>query len=342
MNPTGAPPRSKLFVPGNRPEFFVKALSSEADAICFDLEDSVPASQKLEARSHVHAFLSNGPTTEKQLIVRVNGVRSDHFGEDLAAAACPGVFAIALPKTEDPSEIEETGSALSLLEENLRLPRPISILPTIESPRGLRQASAIARTSPRIAGLQLGLADLFYALGIGGRSPAVSSHARMELRLAAAEAAVPCFDSAFLEIRDTEKFSEDAAAARSLGFSGKSCIHPLQVPIANEIFSPTAEEVALSLRIVEAARVASSTGVGAFDLEGHLVDEPVIRHAVHVIELANRLGINLKLRCRQRSTQRIFPVFGEPPRYSGIRNNQIERVVRPGNNVELGGNTGVN
>jgi citrate lyase subunit beta/citryl-CoA lyase len=290
------PPRSKLFVPGNRPELFAKALSSDADAVCFDLEDAVLPSQKIAARNEVRDFLANSPNTDKELIVRVNGIRSEYFSDDLDAIVNVAVTTIALPKTEAPSEIEELAEELSLLEKRHKIGRQIAILPTIESPRGLRHAAAIAEANPRVTDLQLGLADLFYSLGIPHDDQLASHHVRMELRLTAGEAGVGCFDSACLVLGDLARFTEESLAARSLGFSGKSCVHPLQVPIANQVFSPTPEELALSLQIVDAARTASQSGTGVFTLDGRVIDEPVVKHAARLIQIAARLKENSKIR----------------------------------------------
>jgi citrate lyase subunit beta/citryl-CoA lyase len=278
--------RSKLFVPGTRPELFPKALASEADAVCFDLEDAVAKDRKEEARNLVGDFLRLNVKSGKQLIVRVNGVRSPFFADDLSVAVHAGITMIILPKVEDPSEIESAALALSSIEKARNVEHPIKILPTIESARGLRLAQAIGRSSPRIAGLQLGLADLFEPLGIARENNLATHQVRLELRFAAAEAEVDCFDGAFPNYGDEDGFTAEAAAARNLGYAGKSCIHPGQISIANRVFSPTQEEIEFSLRVVEAARNASQVGAGAFALDGRMIDEPYIRRAEKVVELA--------------------------------------------------------
>jgi citrate lyase subunit beta/citryl-CoA lyase len=193
--------RSKLFVPGSRPELFSKALHSDADVVCFDLEDAVLPAQKAEARAHVQAFLQANIGTERVIMARVNGIHSTLLAEDLSAVAWPAVAMVSLPKVEDPSEIEELSAALSKLERGRGLTRPIAIHPTIESPRGLRLAHAIAGADARVAGLQLGLVDLFEPLGISQRDKFAAHHVRLRLCLAAAEAEVPCFDCAFPAFR---------------------------------------------------------------------------------------------------------------------------------------------
>ncbi len=280
-----SPMRSKLFVPGCRPGLFSKAMGSAADAICFDLEDSVLREDKAAARANVREFLLSKTVTGKHIVLRVNDSRSTFFAEDLTAVVWPGIAIVTIPKTEDSSEVEELAAALSRLEKERSIARPIAILPTIESPRGLRQAHAIASAHKRVIGLQLGLIDLFLPLGIKRQQGAAAHQVRLQLRLAAGEAALPCFDCAFPDYEDLDGFTADAAIARGLGFSGKSCIHPSQIPAANKIFTPTPEEIATARQILEKARDAAAEGLGAFALGGRMIDQPMIRHAEETIEL---------------------------------------------------------
>ncbi|MGB8481213.1 MAG: CoA ester lyase [Acidobacteriaceae bacterium] len=283
--------RSKLFVPADRPALFPKALASAADAICFDLEDSVLSAQKSEARRQLGEFLASESHTRKVILVRVNHVRSADFGEDLSAAVFPSVAMLALPKVEDPSEIKDAVAALATLEKKRNLKNPIGILVTIESARGLRLTESIAATDEQVAGLQLGLADLFEPLGIQQSDGAAVHHVRLQLRLAAGEAGIPCFDSAFANFKDEAGFVREAQAARGLGFAGKSCIHPSQIALANRIFSPSSEEIVAALRCIEAARAAETGGVGAFALDGRMVDAPFVRRAESILDLAERIRI---------------------------------------------------
>jgi citrate lyase subunit beta / citryl-CoA lyase len=279
------PMRSKLFVPGSRPDLFSKAMGSAADAVCFDLEDSVLPEHKTAARAHVREFLLSKNVTQKHIVIRVNDFRSPFFAEDLTTVIWPGIAIVTLPKATDSSEIEKLAAVLSMLEKERGIGRPVAILPTIESPRGLRQAYAIGSADERVIGLQLGLLDFLLPLGITGQQKAAAHHVRLQLRFAAGEVALPCFDCAFPDLKDTDGFTADAAMARSLGFSGKSCIHPSQIPIANKMFTPTAEEITIAYRILEKARDAADQGLGAFALGGRMIDQPMIRHAEEIIEL---------------------------------------------------------
>ena len=281
--------RSKLFVPADRPALFPKALASAADAICFDLEDSVLPEHKTKAREFLQEFLASEFQIRKVILVRVNHVRSAEFAEDISFAVCSRVAILALPKVQDPSEIRDAVAALAAFEEERSLKVPIGILATIESARGLRLAASIASADQRVVGLQLGLADLFESLGIQQGESAATYQVRLQLRLAAGEAGVPCFDSAFANFKDEEGFIREAHVARSLGFAGKSCIHPGQIEAANRIFSPSAEEVAAAVRCLDAARAAATDGVGSFALDGRMVDAPFVRRAEAVVRLAEKI-----------------------------------------------------
>lgn len=283
--------RSKLFVPASSPSFFLKALASEADAVCFDLEDSVLRTRLTEARENLRQLFSSRLNTKKIVMVRVNPVPSGDFTGDLAALVSSVVSVVVVPKTSDPKEIRAAVAALATLEKERRLERPIRILATIESSRGLRLARAIAESDQRVVGLQLGLADLFGELGIRQDNASVAQQVRFRLRLSASEAGVPCYDSAYADFKNEEEFTREAMQARNFGFAGKSCIHPSQISAANLIFSPSTEEIDESRCILEGARAAGSTGAGAFALNGRMVDAPFVKRAEEVLQLAEQIQV---------------------------------------------------
>ena len=290
-----APPlmRSKLFVPASRPELFGKALAGPADALSFDLEDAVHESRKDEARRTLAAFLAQaGPRPGgKLVIVRVNGLSTPHFEADLAAVTGPAVDMINLPKPESPDEVRTAAHALARQERARGLERPVGILANIESPRGLRRAGEIASADPRVMGLQLGLGDLFEPFGID-RADAAAVHAiQVAVRLAAAEAGVWACDTVYGTVSDPDGYTREATAARRLGFIGKSCIHPSQVPLANGVFRPTNAEIAAALRVLEAAREAEASGMGAFLVDGRMIDLPFIERARTILSAARQLDL---------------------------------------------------
>lgn len=272
--------RSKLFVPGARPELFEKALAGEADALSFDLEDSVPEAGKTAARDHLAALLRSpiAIDSRKLLIVRTNATDSPHFAADLAAMALPAVALLNIPKIESPDQLLQVAAQLERAEAANGVRRPIGLLVNIETPLGLRRAAELAAAHPRVAGLQLGLGDMFAPHGIS-RAPANVHAVLLTLKMAAAEAGVFACDGAWPNVADAEGFLVEARMAQQLGFIGKSCIHPRQVALANETFAVPLEKIEEARRIVAAAAVAAEQGHGAFLFEGRMIDLPFLRQA---------------------------------------------------------------
>ena len=285
--------RSKLFVPASRPELFAKALAGPADAISFDLEDAVQEIQKAEARRVLQVFLQRSSPRPggKVIIVRVNGLTTPHFDADVAAVAGSAVDMINLPKPESADDVRAAAASLARHERDRGIDRPIGILANIESPRGLRRAAEIASAHPRVVGLQLGLGDLFEPFGIDRTDAQVVHAMQLAVRLAAAEAGLWACDTVYGTVSDPDGYTREATAARRLGYLGKSCIHPSQVPLANAVFRPTDAEIAAARRVVEAARGAESRGVGAFIVDGRMIDIPFIKRAEAILGAARRLDL---------------------------------------------------
>jgi citrate lyase subunit beta/citryl-CoA lyase len=289
--------RSKLFVPASRPELFAKAFASAADALSFDLEDAVAADRKPQARAELRELLRSDPVAnkpadkQKVLIVRVNAIDTPYFSADIDAVAQRGIDLINLPKAESVDDVRAAVVALERAEAANGVSTPIRLLLNIESPKALHLAADLAGAHPRVAGLQLGLGDLFEPLGIARREPAAIQQAMFGLRIAAGVAGVFAYDSAFANIRDEAGFRAEAQLAKSMGFLGKSCIHPSQIALANEVFRPSDDEIAHALRVVEAAREADANGVGAYVVDGKMIDAPFVERARALVRDAARLGL---------------------------------------------------
>jgi citrate lyase subunit beta / citryl-CoA lyase len=284
--------RSKLFVPGARPELFAKALAGDADALSLDLEDAVAEERKSEARRAVADFVASAAVAHaaKVVIVRTNAPDSPHFAQDLAAVVHPGVTLLNLPKIESP---EALLAAVAMIEDAERangVDRRIDLLVNIETPSALAAAARIAGAHPRVAGLQLGLGDLFEPHGIDRTDPRNVHAAMFALRMAAAQAGVFAMDGAFAGLDDEAGYTKEALMARRLGFIGKSCVHPRQVPLANAAFAPSEAELAAARRIVEAARSARTQSRGVFVVDGRMVDLPFLKRAEALLAAARRPG----------------------------------------------------
>jgi citrate lyase subunit beta/citryl-CoA lyase len=285
--------RSKLFVPASRPELFAKALASAADALSFDLEDAVATERKPQARMALRDLLRSEDMTghAKVLIVRVNALDTPHFSADIDAVVQPGLDFINLPKPESAGDVRAAASALDKAERANGVTKPVKLLLNIESPRAFRHAAELAGAHPRVAGLQLGLGDLFEPLGVARREQSAIQQAMFGLRIAAGEAGVFAYDSAFANIRDEAGFRAEAQLARAMGFLGKSCIHPSQIALANEVFRPSDDEIAHAVRVVQAAREADSEGLGAYVVDGKMIDPPFVERARALVRHAMQLGL---------------------------------------------------
>lgn len=284
--------RSKLFVPGSRPELFAKALAGDADAISIDLEDAVAEGRKAQARELVAAWLrERDDANGKLVIVRVNAMDTPHFEADLAAVVRPGLDVLNLPKPESRDDVRSALEAVRRAERANGMTRPVRLLLNVETPRGLRKAAELAKADARVMGLQIGLGDLFEPLGIARSETAAVQQVLMAVRLAAGESGVDAYDGAFADIQDADGYRAEALLARRLGFAGKTCIHPSQVALANDTFRPSDDEIAHALKVTAAASDADARGAGAYVVDGHMIDRPFLKRAQAVVATARRLGL---------------------------------------------------
>ena len=248
-------PRSYLFVPGNRPDRFAKAYASGADAVIIDLEDAVPPAEREAARAHVANWLS----PEHPVLIRITGAN------DFALCERPGVAGIVLPKAER--------------SEDLAAIPHTRLFPIIETARGFWDLSALAH-APHVERLMFGHIDFQLDLGIQGDGEELlyfRSQLVLVSRIAGLQRPVDGITTAF---NSSDPVRADAQRARRLGFRGKLCIHPSQVPIVNECFGPTPEEIAWAKRVVEAA---ANTNGEAIALDGEMIDRPVVARAQAIL-----------------------------------------------------------
>lgn len=262
--------RSCLFVPGNRPERFVKACESGADAVIVDLEDAVTPDEKTQARETVAAWLS----AQFPVYVRINAVNTEWFEEDVAAIQRPGVIGVVLPKAEEKEQI-------TLLAG--RLPGDVRIVPMAETALGVWNALELA-SAPRVERLIFGSIDFQLDTGITGDYDELL-YARSRVVLASRVAGIlPPLDGISTDIENDDVLAADVQRARRLGFGGKLCIHPKHVKTINDGFLPTEQEITWARSIMEAIKVM---GEGAIRLDGKMVDRPVIEKARKIMEMVD-------------------------------------------------------
>ena len=270
--------RSLLFAPANRHELIGKFPRYPADAFAIDLEDGVPEAEKDTARGSLPEIVASlrNQNLKGHLFIRTNAPQSRHATSDLAAAVGVGIDGIILPKLETSAELRQFVAV------------GIPIIGVIETARGVANVDHLAAApSSHLTALAFGAEDFITDVG-GQRTPGGLEvlYARSRVVLAARAARCQALDLVYVNIRDDEGFKRDAHLGRQLGYSGKMCIVPRQVEIANAVFSPSAEEVENSRRLLEAYDRAQASGRGVFEFNGAMVDEPILKRAREILELA--------------------------------------------------------
>jgi citrate lyase subunit beta / citryl-CoA lyase len=287
--------RSALFVPGGHPRRLEKAPEVGADSLVLDLEDSVAPAEKGRARGLVAEALRAGDLGNAEAVVRVNAPNSEYFAADLAAVVAAGAEAVMLPKAERPQVLAWVAAQLERLERE-RDAAPgalVRLLALVETPAGIAHVTALPAASERIDALCFGHADLAREMGLAAADAraGVLYHARCALAIAAAAARVSAIDCVYLDVRDEAGFRDDATLGLGLGYAGKLCIHPSQVRIANEVYTPSPERVAEARRVVEGFEKAVAAGSGVFSLDGKMIDAPLVDIERRVLERARRAGV---------------------------------------------------
>lgn len=269
--------RSALYVPGNRPELFDKAMSGPADVVLIDLEDAVPLADKESARREV-AQWSRTVATPGRLWVRVNPGERGHA--DVAAVASPAVAAFCLAKTESAQQVRAVGEILARHESAAGA---IRVCPLLETANAVFAAREIA-CAPRVLRLQIGEADLCAEVGITpGRDERELAAIRGQVVLASAAAGIAApLGPVRTDFRDLEALRVSTRALWRLGFGGRACIHPAQVPVVNEVFTPARADIDRARALV--ARFDAAAGGVILDEDGRMVDHAVIRRARRLLE----------------------------------------------------------
>lgn len=272
--------RSYLFVPATSGRKIDKAYASAADAIILDLEDAVAVSEKPAAREALAAIVPPSPALPTW--IRVNAVGSGFCFDDLQAGCRAGVAGLILPKVESPEQLRMVDWVLSGLEQARGLPaRGIALAGIVETALGLQHVAASAAATPRLRRLMFGAVDLAADLGIDlGDELGATGAARFAIACASRAGGLePPVDTAYTDIANLEGLRATTERARALGFTGKACIHPAQIAVVNEVFTPAAAEVEWARKVVQAFEEAERQGLAAVKLEGQMLDYPVVEKA---------------------------------------------------------------
>lgn len=274
-----------LFVPGIRHDRFAKAMSAGADAVVFDLEDSVEAAQKAAARGHIAEFLGTATEEGPLRLVRFNAANTKDGDADLQYfSGVRGFDGVLLPKVETPTVAETVARAFA---GDVGVGNAPPLLLLLETPRALMRAADIVSADAPIAALLLGAEDLTASLAVERTVDGEELlFARAQIAMAAAIVGADAIDAVFTDLHDTEALRRDCLRARGVGFRGKMAIHPRQVEIINEAFTPSASDVERAMRIIDAYETARAVGQGVTTLDGRMVELPVVERARRTLAIA--------------------------------------------------------
>ncbi len=291
------PIRSRLFVPGNKEDWMRKAPKYGADALILDLEDSVPPEGKAEARWLVRRMLEELGAAGRTLFVRVNGLETGLTGDDLEAITCPYLYCVMLPKTEGPEHVAEADVLLRFFERRAGMEIGKTLIdPALETASGIRQAYEICTASPRIVhvGASGGKGgDVARSIGYEWTPEGTETlFLRSKVLVDARAADVPYpLAGGWMDIHDLEGLRAATVQAKQLGYTGTTLIHPSHIPIANEVFTPTQEEIAHWKGLIEAMKERRRQGSAVVTYQGNMVDVAHEETARAMLEMARHLGV---------------------------------------------------
>lgn len=277
--------RTLLFAPGNHARRVEKVFTVGADGVILDLEDAVAVAEKPGTRKLIVAALQR--PRRCRAYVRVNAMDTPFCYADLVEVVGPGLDGIILPKVESASALLAADWLLEQLERERGLPRrSIDMIPIIETARGIANLSQIMGAGSRVRRCSFGAGDFtFDANVVWTRDEAELAHARAEMVIhSRANGLEAPLDSVWVDLQDAEGLEASARAVKRMGFQGKTCIHPNQIPVVNTVFSPTAEELAFARKVVAAFEAAEAAGSAAFQIDGKFVDYPIVYRAQRIVK----------------------------------------------------------
>jgi citrate lyase subunit beta/citryl-CoA lyase len=285
--------RSLLYVPGNMPSMLQNIPLFNCDGVIIDLEDAVPLSEKDAARILVKRFLENFTERNKEVLVRINPLDSKWGFDDLKTVLPALPDGVRLPKADTPEIVERLDTLLTEFEEELEVEiGRFSILPSIESARGILNATGIAATSKRVFALAFGAEDYTASMEIERTKEGEELfNARTRVLWAARAAGIQAIDTIFSDVNDMEGLRRETELIKKLGYTGKSLVNPRQIDVVHEVFAPKQEEIDYALSVIEAIKRARLMGTGVISLGGRMVDAPVVKRAVRVLRTAYAHGL---------------------------------------------------
>jgi citrate lyase subunit beta/citryl-CoA lyase len=277
--------RSLIFVPGNNPRFLEKAKKIQADIVCFDLEDSVPDDQKINARKLIKSALKSKKSYKSTIFVRTNSPSSGKIPSDLKEVIQKGIDGIVIPKVNNIQELKKIEKILSKLEKIQKL-KPIQIIPSIESAQGVVNTYNIASFGKRISAVVFGVFDLLNDIGVEYTKESLGEkYSRTKIPIDAHAAGVVAIDAIWQDLKDSKGLEKDCKVGKNLGYSGKSIIHPDQISIVHKLFHPNKSEISWAQKVCKIYLESTKKGTGATTIEGKMIDEVHFKQAKALLEL---------------------------------------------------------
>ena len=277
--------RTLIFVPGNNKRFLEKSKSLQADIVCLDLEDSVPDSEKAVARALIKETLESDVSPQSTVFVRTNSPISGLIKSDLDVIVQQGLGGIVVPKVDDTQALTEIVDYLTDIESARGLD-PIQIIPSIESAKGVVNTYEIASFCPRIPAVVFGVFDLLNDLGVEySKEVPAMMYSRAKIPVDARAAGVVAIDAIWQDLKDQTGFEDDCRVGKSLGYSGKSIIHPDQIRVVHKLFYPTSYEIMWARQVCQVYSESVKAGTGATTIDGRMIDEVHFKQAKSLLDL---------------------------------------------------------
>ncbi len=277
--------RSLIFVPGNNSRFLEKAKNLQSDIVCFDLEDSVPDNEKSNARKLIKTALKSRKLYKSSIFVRTNSPSSGKIPTDLKEIVQKGVDGIVIPKVNNIKEMKKIDKILYSLEKTRKL-KPILIIPSIESAEGVVNTYEIASFGKRVPAVVFGVFDLLNDLGVEyTKDSEGEKYSRRKISVDAHAAGIAVIDAIWQDLKDPKGLEKDCKLGKSLGYTGKSIIHPDQIPVVHKLFHPNKSEISWAEKVCKIYLESTKKGKGATTVDGKMIDEVHFKQAKALLNL---------------------------------------------------------
>lgn len=285
--------RTMIFLSAQKPGLIKDPLIYGADSLMLDLEDAVAENQKDAARFSLYHALKTVDYGDTEVIVRINGLDTPHWREDVRVCVAAGADGVRIAKCESAGDVIAVEKAVEAAEEEFHKEKGRTLLmAALESPKGILNAQEIAAASKRMFGIAISGGDLRRTMQVSPvRGGVELNTARGLVVLAARAAGVQCFDTVFTDLNDEEGFRAEVLLDKQMGFDGKSLVNPRQIAAVHEIYAPSEKEITAAEKIVRAVRENAAKGVGVFTVDGKMIDIAFLPGAERTIALAKACGM---------------------------------------------------